>query len=76
MRKLWRYERLLLRSERSSSCALMMESASPIRDDVDFNQFIHDLEGSPHGAGMTNVKANRIITVSTKRERLQTPMDA
>ena len=50
MRKLWGHERLLVITERSSCCALMMESASPIRDDVDFNQFIHDLEGqSPRG---------------------------
>jgi hypothetical protein len=52
VRKLRLYERLLVIAERSRCCALTMESASPIRDDVDSNQFIHDLEGSPHGAGM------------------------
>lgn len=47
-----------------------------IRDDVDFNKFIHDLEEESARRGMTQVKANRVITVTTEKERLATPMDA
>jgi catechol 2,3-dioxygenase-like lactoylglutathione lyase family enzyme len=47
-----------------------------IRDDVDFNKFIHDLEEESVRRGMTQVKANRVITVTTEKERLAVPMDA
>ena len=47
-----------------------------IRDDVDFNKFIHDLEAESARRGMTQPKANRVITVTTEKERLATPMDA
>lgn len=46
-----------------------------IRDDVDFNKFIHDLEAESARRGMTQVKANRVITVTTEKERLAAPMD-
>ena len=38
-----------------------------IRDDVDFNKFIHDLEAESARRGMTQVKANRVITVTRNR---------
>ena len=47
-----------------------------IRDDVDFNKFIHDLEEESARRGMTQVKANRVIAVTTEKERLATPMEA
>jgi len=47
-----------------------------IRDDVDFNQFIRDLETECARRGMTNVKANRVVTVATEQERQQAPIDA
>jgi hypothetical protein len=47
-----------------------------IRDDIDFNQFIRDLEAECARRGMTNVKANRTVTVLTEQERLQIPLDA
>jgi catechol 2,3-dioxygenase-like lactoylglutathione lyase family enzyme len=47
-----------------------------IRDDVDFNKFIHDLEAESARRGMTQVKANRVITVTTEQERLAAPIDA
>jgi len=47
-----------------------------IRDDVDFNKFIHDLEAEAARRGMTQVKANRTIRVTTEQERLATPMEA
>jgi catechol 2,3-dioxygenase-like lactoylglutathione lyase family enzyme len=46
-----------------------------IRDDVDFNQFVHDLEAESARRGMTNVKANRIVTARTDQERLALPVD-
>jgi catechol 2,3-dioxygenase-like lactoylglutathione lyase family enzyme len=47
-----------------------------IRDDVDFNKFIHDLEAESARRGMTQVKANRVITVTSEQERLAAPLDA
>ena len=34
-----------------------------LRDDVDFNKFIHDLEAEAARRGMTNVRANRTVAV-------------
>jgi catechol 2,3-dioxygenase-like lactoylglutathione lyase family enzyme len=47
-----------------------------IGDDVDFNQFIRDLEAECARRGMTNVKANRVIAVSTEQARAQAPLDS
>ena len=47
-----------------------------VRDDVDFNQFIRDLEAESARRGMTQVRANRIITVTTDQDRLAAPMSA
>jgi hypothetical protein len=47
-----------------------------IRDDVDFNKFIADLEAESAKRGMTHVKANRVITVTSEKERLAAPMEA
>lgn len=47
-----------------------------VRDDADFNQFIRDLEAEAARRGMTQVKANRIVTVTTEKERLAAPVDA
>jgi catechol 2,3-dioxygenase-like lactoylglutathione lyase family enzyme len=54
----------------------MMHICFHIRDDVDFNKFIADLEAESARRGMTQVKANRVITVTTEKERLAAPMDA
>jgi catechol 2,3-dioxygenase-like lactoylglutathione lyase family enzyme len=47
-----------------------------IRDDVDFNQFIQDLEAECARRGMTQVRANRVITVTTEKERQAAPISA
>lgn len=47
-----------------------------IRDDVDFDKFIHDLEAESARRGMTQVKANRVITVTTEQERRSAPLEA
>lgn len=47
-----------------------------IRDDVDFNKFIHDLEVEAARRGMTQVKANRVVTVTSEQERQAAPLDA
>lgn len=54
----------------------MMHICFHIRDDVDFNQFIHDLEAESARRGMDQVRANRVITVTTEAERLAAPIDA
>jgi hypothetical protein len=47
-----------------------------IRDDVDFNKFIRDLETEAARRGMTQVKANRVIAVASEQERQAAPLDA
>ena len=47
-----------------------------LRDDVDFNKFIHDLEAESARRGMTHVRANRTVTVISEQERLAAPLEA
>jgi catechol 2,3-dioxygenase-like lactoylglutathione lyase family enzyme len=47
-----------------------------VRDDVDFNQFIRDLEAECRRRNMPQVRANRVTTVTTEKERLAAPMSA
>jgi catechol 2,3-dioxygenase-like lactoylglutathione lyase family enzyme len=54
----------------------MMHICFHIRDDVDFNQFIADLEAESARRGMTQVRANRIVTVGTEEERKAAPREA
>lgn len=54
----------------------MMHICFHIRDDVDFNKFIADLEAESARRGMTQVRANRVVTVTTEHERRAAPMDA
>ena len=54
----------------------MMHICFHIRDDVDFNRFIADLEGEAARRGMTQVRANRVLTVTTEQERLTAPIEA
>jgi catechol 2,3-dioxygenase-like lactoylglutathione lyase family enzyme len=54
----------------------MMHICFHIRDEVDFNKFIADLEAEAARRGMKQVRANRVITVTTEQERLSAPMEA
>src|SRR4030095_389175 len=54
----------------------MMHICFHLRDDVDFNKFIADLEAESARRGMTQVKANRVITVTSDQERLAAPIEA
>ena len=54
----------------------MMHICFHIRDDVDFNKFIADLEAEATRRGMTQVRANRVIAVTTEQERLAAPREA
>jgi catechol 2,3-dioxygenase-like lactoylglutathione lyase family enzyme len=54
----------------------MMHICFHIRDDVDFNQFIADLEAESARRGMTQVRANRVVTVTTEKERRAAPLAA
>ncbi|WP_262265806.1 VOC family protein [Microvirga yunnanensis] len=54
----------------------MMHICFYVRDDVDFNQFISDLEAESVRRGMTQVRANRIVRVRTEEERRAAPRDA
>jgi len=44
-----------------------------LRDDVDFAKFIADLEAESARRGMTQVKANRVVTVRSEQARLAAP---
>ena len=54
----------------------MMHICFHIRDDVDFNQFIHDLEAESARRGMVQVRANRVVTVTSEAQRQAAPLDA
>jgi catechol 2,3-dioxygenase-like lactoylglutathione lyase family enzyme len=54
----------------------MMHICFHLREDVDFNKFIADLEAESARRGMTQVKANRVVTVKSEQERRKTPIEA
>jgi len=54
----------------------MMHICFHIRDEVDFNKFIADLETESARRGMTQVKANRVITVTSEQGRRTAPIEA
>ncbi|AHE56589.1 VOC family protein [Sphingomonas sanxanigenens] len=54
----------------------MMHICFHIRDDVDFNIFIRDLEAESARRGMPQVRANRVLTVRTEAARRAAPLDA
>ncbi len=54
----------------------MMHICFHLRDDVDFNQFIADLEAESARRGMTQVRANRVITVTDEEQRKAAPLEA
>lgn len=54
----------------------MMHICFYVRDDVDFNKFITDLEAESARRGMTQVRANRIIRVRSEAERKAAPESA
>ena len=47
----------------------MMHVCFYVRDDVDFNKFIADLEAESARRGMTQVRANRTVRVTTEADR-------
>ena len=53
----------------------MMHICFYVRDDVDFNKFIADLEAESARRGMTQVRANRTIRVMTEADRKAAPRD-
>lgn len=54
----------------------MMHICFHIGDDVDFNKFIADLEAESARRGMTQVRANRVLTVKSEQERQSAPIEA
>ena len=54
----------------------MMHICFHVRDDVDFNQFIADLEAESARRGMTQVRANRSIRVTSEQQRRAAPQSA
>lgn len=54
----------------------MMHICFHIRDDVDFNKFIADLEAESARRGMTQVRANRVITVTSEKDRQAAPTES
>jgi catechol 2,3-dioxygenase-like lactoylglutathione lyase family enzyme len=51
----------------------MMHICFYVRDDVDFNKFITDLEAESRRRGMTQVRANRTIRLTSEKARLEAP---
>jgi len=46
-----------------------------LRDDINFNKFVHDLEAESMRRGMTNVRCNRIVAVTTEEGRKKAPLE-
>lgn len=46
-----------------------------LRDDIDFNKFVHDLEAESTRRGMNNVRCNRILAVTTEEGRKNAPLE-
>jgi catechol 2,3-dioxygenase-like lactoylglutathione lyase family enzyme len=46
-----------------------------LRDDIDFNKFVRDLEAESVRRGMTNVRCNRIVAVTTEEGRMSAPLE-
>jgi catechol 2,3-dioxygenase-like lactoylglutathione lyase family enzyme len=53
----------------------MMHICFYVKDDVDFNKFITDLEAESKRRGMTQVRANRTIRLTSEKERLEAPQN-
>lgn len=53
----------------SPACPRMMHICFYVRDDIDFNKFIADLESESARRGMTQVRANGTIRVMTEAGR-------
>lgn len=64
------------RSHMSPAYPRSLHLCFQLRDDVDFNQFISDLEAECARRGMTEVRANRTIAVATEEERRSAPISA
>ena len=47
-----------------------------VKDDTDFDRFIHDLEAEAARRGMTNVRANRTQAFASDPERFKAPLNA
>src|SRR5262249_15154570 len=45
-----------------------------LREDIDFNTFVRDLEAESRRRGMTNVRCNRIVSVTTEDGRREAPL--
>jgi catechol 2,3-dioxygenase-like lactoylglutathione lyase family enzyme len=54
----------------------MMHICFHIRNDVDFNKFIADLEAESARRGMSQVRANRVLTIHSEQERKNAPIEA
>ena len=54
----------------------MMHICFYVRDDVDFNKFIADLEAESARRGMAQVRANRTVRVMTEADRKAAPRSA
>lgn len=54
----------------------MMHICFHLRDDVDFNRFIADLEVESARRGMRQVKANRVLTVNSEQARQAAPIES
>ena len=46
-----------------------------LRDNTDFNEFVRDLEAESSRRGMTNVRCNRTVMVTTEQGRKSTPLE-
>lgn len=56
----------------SPACVNSMHISFYLKDDVDVDEFVNNLETECHKRGMDRVKCNRIVRVKTEQERANT----
>ncbi len=56
----------------SPACVNSMHISFYLKDDVDVDEFVNNLEAECHKRGMDRVKCNRIVRVTTEQERANT----
>jgi catechol 2,3-dioxygenase-like lactoylglutathione lyase family enzyme len=62
-------------SHRSPAYPRSLHLCFHLRDDIDFNKFVHDLEAESMRRGMTNVRCNRTVATTTEEGRRKAALE-
>jgi len=62
-------------NQRSPAYPRSLHLCFHLQDDIDFNKFVHDLEAESMRRGMTNVRCNRTVAITTEEGRKNAPLE-